>query len=366
MTFLIYGWIFFVGCQFIFWGILFNRRLTLPTPPPQKTFPAVSIIICARNEAQNLKQYLPKVLEQDYPIYEVWVIDDASTDESLSILNTLQKKYPHLHFYSLNNKKTKGKKAALQKGIELASHDWLLLTDADCQPNSKQWIQTMQLATTPQTQIVLGFGPCYHHPKLVSQWINFETCYTAIQYLSLAAWGSPYMGVGRNLMYKKELFLQTDGFQQHQHLASGDDDLFVNKVAHSINTNICISPKSFVYSEPKQTWKALYQQKTRHYTTATSYRLRHQVLLILLSLSHFAYILLSVGLFILGFCPLFVLGVYIFRLLLLYWVWQKWLNLFKHQNLLKLLWFFDIFIVLYYLVMAPALFRSNPSINWKE
>lgn len=366
MTILIYSWIFFVVGQFLFWGILFNRRLTPTKQATKKDFPAVSVIICARNEAQNLQQYLPTVLEQDYPIYEVWVIDDASTDESLFLLQTLEKKHPNLHIHSIQNKEKKGKKAALQKGIELANYDWVLLTDADCQPSSKQWIQAMQATTTAKTQVVLGFGPSYDRPKLVSQWISFETCYTAIQYLSLAAWGSPYMGVGRNLMYKKELFLKKNGFQEHEHLASGDDDLFVNKVANSINTNICISPKSFVYSEPKQTWRALYLQKTRHYTTATSYRLVHQVLLAMLSLSHFGYILLSIGLVILGFYPLFVLGVYIFRLLLLYWVWQKWLNVFKHKNLLKLLWFFDIFIVLYYIVMASSLFRSNPSINWKE
>ncbi|MCP4438733.1 MAG: glycosyltransferase [Aureispira sp.] len=366
MTFLFYSWIFFVVCQFLFWGILFNKQLVFTKQVIKKELPSVSIIICARNEVSNLQKYLPSILEQDYPDYEVWVIDDASTDRTREVLTGLATKHSNLHIHSIATKASKGKKAALQKGIELAQYEWLLLTDADCKPSSNQWIKSMQAATTPDTQIVLGYGPNYSHPVLVSQWSSFETSYTAIQYLSLAAWGSPYMGVGRNLMYKKELFLQNNGFQKHQHLASGDDDLFVNKVANSINTNICISPKSFVYSEPKQTWGALYQQKTRHYSTATSYRLVHQVLLILLSLSHFGYILLSIALLVLGCYPLYILGTYLLRLLLLYIVWNNWLNIFNNKKLLKLLWFFDIFIVLYYIVMAPALFRSNPSINWKE
>lgn len=221
--------------QVIFWGLVFQRVAWRKTPklPEIASFPAVSVIICARNEAANLQKNLESILHQDYPNFEVLVVDDDSDDDSEAFLTELRQQYAQLEVLSIKGKVGQGKKNALAKGIQHAKHEWLLLTDADCMPNSKYWIKSMMLsAHKDNAEIVLGYGPINSTSSWLNKWVQFETVYVAIQYFSFALWKMPYMGVGRNLMYKKSLFEKNSGFDRHQHLTSGDDDLFVNEVAN--------------------------------------------------------------------------------------------------------------------------------------
>jgi cellulose synthase/poly-beta-1,6-N-acetylglucosamine synthase-like glycosyltransferase len=236
----------------------------------------VSVIIAARNEEKNLMDHIPVIMEQDYPEFEVIVVNDSSWDDTEAILKALSVSYPNLRVINLDEEKQnmQGKKFALTLGIKAAKHETLLFLDADCKPKSNQWIRWM---TSPsfrkeETEIVLGFSSYYRHNGWLNKIIRFDTLFVGLHYLGLAKAGKPYMGVGRNLSYTKDVFFRVGGFKSHYSIASGDDDLFINQVAHLRNTVVEFAPEAQTESAPKRTWKEWFAQKRRHFTTAPFYK----------------------------------------------------------------------------------------------
>ena len=213
-----------------------------------------------------LRKYIHVVLEQVYPDFEVIVVNDCSWDESGIYLEELQNKYKHLKIVTIKEqeKYRHAKKFALTLGIKSAKNDILLFTDADCMPASSTWIRDMHAHFNSGTEIVLGYGSYRKEKGFLNKMIRFDTFFIALQYFSFALTGMPYMGVGRNLSYRKSLFFGTKGFARHYHLLSGDDDLFVNENATDKNTEIEIQPDSFTYSDPKKTFGEWFRQKARH------------------------------------------------------------------------------------------------------
>lgn len=263
-------------------------------PPSEKFDAGVTILVCARNEATNLCRHLPVLLEQKcVSPYEVLVVDDASDDATPDVLASFQRQYSHLRVLRIGKKKFLGKKHALTQGIASAKYDLILLTDADCQPCSSHWLHCMTAALrhNPAVEVVLGYAPCGHRADALpdtwlDRWIRFETDHTAWTYFSFAQMGLPYMGVGRNLAWRRQAFERVGGFSGHAHLLSGDDDLLVSSMATSDNTATCLDPLAFVFSEGKKTWRGWYAQKRRHLSTGASYRPVHRLLLGALALSH--------------------------------------------------------------------------------
>ena len=241
----------------------------------RKTKKSISVIICAKNEEENLKQFLPRVLEQDYPEFEVVVVNDCSTDGTEQLLSELSVAYKQLRYTSIpaNEKFFHGKKLALTIGLKSARFDHVLLTDADCYPVSNLWLQKMASNLTREKKIVLGYGGYERKKGLLNTIIRYETVFTAIQYLSHAIKGYPYMGVGRNLSYEKELFFTNKGFASHYHLSSGDDDLFINETSVKENTTVEISRESHTLSIPKTTFRNWVRQKKRHLSVGTHYKM---------------------------------------------------------------------------------------------
>ena len=325
----------------------------------------VSIIICARNEATNLKSNLPYILDQDFPEFEVIVVDDDSDDGTEMVLLELSAKSSNLRIVKISDKRPEqlGKKFALAKGIESARFELLLLTDADCRPNSRQWLSLMQNEITDNIDIVLAYGPYFKYNGFLNKFIRFETVYTAIQYFSFALIGLPYMGVGRNLIYKKKLYTKFGGFSKHEHIASGDDDLFINSVSSKNNVKININPNAFVYSEPKRKWKDYYRQKLRHLTTGVHYKAKHQTLLGMLSLSHFLHYTLG-ALLLFNFSTIFVLIIYVVRISVVLFIYAAVFNKFQESSLLKWIPFLDAAYILYYILFAPTLLLGKTD-RWK-
>jgi len=360
-------WCLIAVLQFGYWGLIFQRLAWYKAPknPTAISFPAVSIVICARNEAANLQKNLESILLQDYPIFEVVVVNDDSSDESLAILKCFESQFTHLQVVTIEKKEGKGKKAALTKGIQSAKYSWILLTDADCSPISSSWIRKMsQQAVLNKSAIVLGYGPYKAVETWLNRWVRFETIYVAIQYFSLALWQIPYMGVGRNLMYQKDLFLQEKGFEEHEHLTSGDDDLFVNAVANHKNTTICLDKESFMYSEAPSSWKALYYQKTRHYSSSNAYKLKHKILLALLSSTHFCFYL---GLFVFMVTNVWnyaIIVIFILRTFLLHLVFFKYLERVKQISFFKYVLILDALLPIYYIIFASSLMGKQNK-TWK-
>lgn len=239
----------------------------------RKSSRPVSIIICAKNEAVNLEKFLPRVLEQDYPDFELVVVNDCSTDHTEELLAALSVKHPQLRFTNIpaNEKFLHGKKLALTIGLKSAKHEHIVLTDADCYPASDQWLSLMASRFSRQKKIILGYGRYEQRKGFLNLLIRYETVFTAMQYLSSAIKGKAYMGVGRNLAYEKDLFFRNKGFASHYHISSGDDDLFVNETSTKENTSIEVSPESHTISIPKSNLKSWIKQKKRHLSAGRHY-----------------------------------------------------------------------------------------------
>jgi poly-beta-1,6-N-acetyl-D-glucosamine synthase len=248
----------------------------------ESTKQPVSIIICARNEAENLKAFLPSVLEQDYPDYEVIVVNDCSEDNSYDILGKYHIQYPHLKISTINKdpKFTHNKKFAQFIGIKAANNDILLFTDADCQPESDKWLEGMTSHFVNEVAFVLGYGSYKREKGLLNKYILYDSITIAMQYLGMAIRGIPYMGVGRNLAYRRSLFFEKKGFGSHNHIASGDDDLFVNTNASAKNTCVEFRKETHTKSVPSSSLNEWIKQKKRHLTTAPYYKFRDKALLI--------------------------------------------------------------------------------------
>jgi cellulose synthase/poly-beta-1,6-N-acetylglucosamine synthase-like glycosyltransferase len=235
--------------------------------------PPVSVIICAKDEAENLRQYLPFVLDQDYPNFEVIVVNDGSTDDTEILLRELKKAHPNLRstFVPVGATNLSTKKLALTLGIKAASNDWLLFTDADCMPEDKHWISQMSRNFQPGIEIVIGFGAYKQRKGVLNRLIAYDTLFNGLQYMGMALSGSPYMGVGRNMAYRKEMFFRQNGFAKTLHLRSGDDDLLINHSANKFNTKVEVSKDSVTWSEPKKRFIDWYYQKERHVSVSTYY-----------------------------------------------------------------------------------------------
>jgi poly-beta-1,6-N-acetyl-D-glucosamine synthase len=303
----------------LFHYLYFYSRLVFYKPQTLAgQLPPVSVVIAAHNEAYNLEKNLPAVLEQDYPDFEVIVVNDGSHDETEEVLAELCQQYPLLKVVNVKQSVMfyRSKKLPLSVGIKSASHEILLLTDADCRPVSPNWIRTMTQAYTSGNEIVLGFGPYQKYPGLLNLLIRYDTFLTAMQYFSAALAGWPYMGVGRNLSYKKELFFRHKGFISHYHIPSGDDDLFINMAATSGNTRIQTEPESHVYSEPEKSFRNWLRQKRRHFSTGKLYKPGIKMLLGLHATSGILYY--TVFWTLIGFQIMWqwVLGLHALRLLL--------------------------------------------------
>ena len=235
----------------------------------------VSVIVAARNEAGNLRDYLHSLLEQDYPMYEVIVVDDRSEDNTRQVLDDMMLHYPRLRrtFVPQHARIISSKKLALTLGIKAARFDYLLFTDADCRPASRLWIWEMMNGFDCQegTDVVLGFGAHFKGKGMLNRMIRYDTLFNGLHYLGAARCKHPYMGVGRNLAYKKEWFLSHNGFSPYLGEMAGDDDLIVNHYATGKTTATVTCPKSVTWSPTKQTWQEWWHQKRRHLSVSPHY-----------------------------------------------------------------------------------------------
>ena len=261
----------------------------------------ISVIICAKNEAENLKEFLPSILHQEYSNFEIVLINDASTDATLEVMEQFKNDNSNIKIVNIENIEAfwGNKKYALTLGIKAATNERLIFIDADCKPKSSCWIQEMTSQFSTDKTIVLGYGKYESKKTFVSLLIRFETLLTALQYFTYAKLGSPYMGVGRNLAYTKSEFFKTNGFISHIQVKSGDDDLFIQEAATKNNTTYTIDPDSFTISNPPLTFKEWFRQKRRHVSTASYYKFKHKFFLGIFFISKFTFYLLTTLLYFL-------------------------------------------------------------------
>ena len=325
----------------------------------------VSVVVCARDEADNIVKNLPGVLVQKYATSnEVILVNDNSMDDTKYLIDELKKTFKNLNPIELTQeaKLIAGKKFPLSMGIKSAKYETILLTDADCVPASENWMQMMQDGYYPKTEIVLGYGAYRKTGTLLNKIVRFETFHSALQYLSYALAGIPYMGVGRNLSYKKEVFFKNKGFSAINQLPGGDDDLFINKVANKTNTSIVIDAEAHTLSASKETWSDWFRQKTRHFSTAKYYQGKHKFLLTLYSSTQFLVY------------PLFILSILFYnwwiacivfavRLVVQSFIYFKTMKKLNEFDLFPFFFLFELWMCIYYILFLPSLFKRAKK-NW--
>jgi glycosyltransferase involved in cell wall biosynthesis len=338
-----------------------------PGPKTTSQTHPVSVIICAKDESLNLAKHLPSVLEQQYKTtHEVIVVDDNSFDDTRYLLKDFEDKYlALLKVLELKQEAQfiPGKKFPLSMGIKAAKYEIVLLTDADCAPASDQWIDKMQATYDDNTEIVLGYGAYVKKPGFLNKIIRWETFHTALQYLNYTLAGIPYMGVGRNLSYKKVLFFKHKGFSAHNNILSGDDDLFVNMAATKTNTKISIDKDTFTISEPSKTFGEWAKQKRRHNSSGRYYKPQHKSLLALYSFSLFLFYPAFVVALLSQFwiAALIIFGArFVLQGVVLYSNMKK-LN---EKDLFIFYPLFDILMFFYYIIFAVSVIKK-PKRLWK-
>ncbi len=336
-----------------------KKDLSSNTPP-------ASIVICAKNEDDNLAEFLPLIFEQEYPNFEVVVVNDCSWDNTADFLKEFATKHSNLKIVTIKEDDTysHGKKVALMMGIKGANNEHMLLTDADCRPNTKYWLRDMMQHFVAETEIVLGYGAYEKQKGFLNKIIRYDTFMIAVQFLSFALAGKTYMGTGRNLAYKKSLFFKMKGFASHYHIESGDDDLFVNEAATKQNSKIEVSVESHTISRVKKSFKSWFRQKRRHVTTFKFYNGGSKFRLLMISMSQYLFFSSFVAALVLQFQPIVVLSLFALRLLIQLIIFNKSMKQLGEKDLLLLAPFIEVIL----LCMYPMITISNMFIKknkWK-
>lgn len=273
--------------QLIYYFGLYNRIHTNNTAVQKgdvhftQELQPLSVVISARNESENLRKFLPSILEQDYPEFEVIVINDGSTDESEDLLSALEEKYPNLYhsFTPDTARYVSRKKLSLTLGIKASKYDWLVFTEANCTPASNQWLRLMARNFTPRTEIVLGYSGYERGKGCLHRRVSFDSLFTSLRYLGFALAGKPYIGIGRNLAYRKELFFNVKGYSNHLNLQRGEDDLFINQISNENNTRVETDINSTVRMQPVEYYKDWKEEKVSYMATARFYKGSQRLLL---------------------------------------------------------------------------------------
>jgi poly-beta-1,6-N-acetyl-D-glucosamine synthase len=337
-----------------------EKNRSLQTPP-------ISLIICAKNEFDNLQKFLPRVLEQDYPEFEVIVVNDCSEDDTAILLAEMELKYKNLRHTNIepDKKFIHGKKLAVLIGIKSAKNEYLVFTDADCYPVSNQWLRKIAAGYVADKQIVLAYGGYEASKGFINKLVRFDTLMIAVNYLGMAILKRPYMGVGRNLSYTKSMFVASKGFASHYSHLSGDDDLFVNEQSNAKNTVVVNHPDSFTRSLAPDSFVNWTKQKKRHLSTWRFYKLSDKMRLAFELFSRLAFFTSFVLLIWPGQLWIIAAAGAFLRLVIQMIVCKLCMNKFQERGFLFLIPIFDFVMPFIQFELNLSNFRNNHRNKWR-
>jgi cellulose synthase/poly-beta-1,6-N-acetylglucosamine synthase-like glycosyltransferase len=360
-----------ISIQLFYWLVVFapftfrdknnNSTVTAQQQP-------VSIIICAKNEAENLNKYLPFILSQRYTAFEVIVVDDNSTDNTKDVIEAFMSTSPQIKYVFLPavEKVLPGKRSALLKGINAAANEWIVLTDADCRPKSNGWLRYITKPLYEGKELVIGYSPYKSSFSLLNAIIRYETFYTALQYFSFASIGMPYMAVGRNMAYTKSFFKKSKNFYKTENTVSGDDDLLVNELATKNNYGLVWNYHSQILSVPKKTYTEWFQQKIRHYEAGNQYKKKHKVILGTLYSASLLSAILALILYAFNFKIEILIIMFLAKVLIQTIVAFKLLSRWKESGLLLWVLVFDFLFPMILFTLGTASIFYKQKIAWKK
>ena len=339
--------------QFYFWlGQLYVlRKARVTISQSIATLPNVSVVVAVKNEIDLLQDFVDRILDQEYHDFHLILIDDHSTDFALEELTV--RKGHSVTILSLPGHLT-GKKAALSYGIQHANTEWILLTDVDCQPLSNLWISSM-MQHTKNSDVILGYSPTKKVKGFLSGWIHYETWYIAIQYLSATYLKRPYMAVGRNMAFRKQVFEQVKGYSSHADMPSGNDDLFIHSLPAQARVEYCISEKSWMETTPPSNFHKYILQKRRHLTTAPRYPTTTKIWLIVVFISQLLWFL---TIFYLPSNAMVLIALAL-RYLILIVVARAIRSVLSMRSNLLIVPVIDFLLMIFYLILSPTFIISK-------
>ena len=271
----------------IFSKVAFYKRNA--RPKLNEELEPVSVVLCARDAYEYLTELIPTLLKQDYPNFEIVVVNDCSDDETEEYLKDLERNEPrvkpvqlkqHLNFFN-------GKKFPLSMGIKSAQNDLIVLTDCNCMPVNDQWLRSVVNRYNNRTEIVIGYSPLVQKKSSLNRIMRFDNFQNGLLYLSAALKHHPYMGIGKNLSYRKELFYRSQGFISHYTTSVGEDDLFINQTATKKNTDVLIDAEDAILTTPTSSFHLWMRQKASRYSTVSKYNSGARLYLSLFYVSQF-------------------------------------------------------------------------------
>ncbi len=326
----------------------------------------VSVVLCGKEIHPGREEHLLRILAQDHPDFEVIIVNESPDEEQKLYLETLTQRYPRLKIVNIGENLNffRGRKFPLSIGIKSAGHDIIVLTDIDCMPAGDHWLSKIQAAFRPGTEIVLGYSTLLPQKGMLNSWIRFDSMLRGIRYLSFALAGEPYMGIGENLAYRKSLFYKVHGFTSHYKLMTGDDDLFINKVAGKNNTAIETETAGQVLCTGWTTFGAWLLQRKQHIETQVYFKRRHKILLGLNYLSLLLFYLTF--LFLLRYPAVLITVLIIFgiRLFSFMFIIKKSMRKLNEKNLLLLSPFYELFLMLVFAVLKVSVIFARTN-KWK-
>ncbi|MBO3700478.1 glycosyltransferase [Roseivirga sp. E12] len=352
--------------QILFHQMVFGKLLSPISEEIKSTqVPSVSIIIAARNESKNLEGLIAAMKDQDHPNFEVIIVNDRSDDNSESVINKAILNLDDFQQVIINALPDgwTGKKYALSQGIQRASNEILLFTDADCLPKSKQWGTIMARAFNESIDIVLGYSPYQEGKSLLNHFIQFETLLTGLQYLGFSAIRRPYMGVGRNWAIRRTAY-DLNYLKSMAHVTGGDDDLMINRLATKENTANLTIPSSQTISIPERSWSQYFKQKTRHLSVGVHYHKKDKTLLGVFTLTFLFGWIFFFSLLVSTINPYLILAAFGLRSLSFYSIFARVGQKFGSPIKFWALPVLDLCYSIYYPVVSLRAL-STKSIKWK-
>jgi cellulose synthase/poly-beta-1,6-N-acetylglucosamine synthase-like glycosyltransferase len=335
-----------------------NDKLPKPDQLPSTDRLSVSVVIVTHNEADALKKTLPYLLEQDYPDYEVVVVDYMSTDDTPFVLRVCSENYSNLKVVKFKEDVNmfRGKKYPLSIGIKSADGDIILLTEPDCRPKGFDWISEMVCGYMHGATLVLGYNILSSRKGLLNALERYDNLTYTASYAGSALLGNPYTATGRNLSYKRQYFFDRGGFISHYSFPDGADDIFVNQNANSSNTVVNLRDGAGVICESSNTFGEWRLRRLHRRTSRRFYPVKDKVLLAIYPLSQVLFLACLVLLFIDAFCPWQVPAI----VLAVKIIWQIICSFFLAKKFkIKLLHFFSPFFEFYFLLADTFLALST-------
>jgi|GEM_PF-4728206 len=352
-----------IGYNIGHWYFLWSQVRKRPRKGSNDSLPGVSVVLCTRNRADLLRAHLPAIVHQTYDRFEVIVVDDGSTDDTADILEAFREKYPQLEVLRMRHGSV-GKKRCLYEGISKARYEWIVVTDDDCRPVSPQWLRRLMEYRSPSAGIAVGYSPMMPRGGLIQSLFRWDTWLIALQYTAWTVAGRPYMAVGRNMAFEKNLFLKCFPYLQ-PHKPWGADDLLVLCARSRTEVAAVVHPDSFVYTVPPDSLSEWWRRKLRHQRTAGAYPLLHVLQLTAFTLSQWCVAIAPIAALWLADGLLFAL--WLGRQVWMHLKLRQELPRWREEALLKYWWWYEMCLAWLYIALAfqlPSWFRWQPRLKY--